>query len=244
MIFQDPMTSLNPYLTIEAQMVAAIRAHERVSVKAARARCLEMLNAVAIPEPRARLKRYPHELSGGMRQRVMIATSLLLEPEVLVADEPTTALDVTVQAQILELLKELKRRFNTAIVIITHDLGVVAGLADRVLVMHGGELKEQGDGPRRVLSAAARVHAHAARRPCRGSTARRRSTSLPSQTDAPLIDVGNGSRAFPGAGRRVGSASASCCGPSTASISSSRPARRSASSASPAAASRRSRARS
>src|SRR5688572_16239582 len=144
MIFQDPMTSLNPYLTIGKQMVAAMRAHERVSFKAARARCVEMLNAVAIPEPTMRLQRYPHELSGGMRQRVMIATSLLLEPEVLVADEPTTALDVTVQAQILELLRNLKRRFNTAIVLITHDLGVVAGLADRVLVMHGGELKEQG----------------------------------------------------------------------------------------------------
>jgi peptide/nickel transport system ATP-binding protein len=145
MIFQDPMTSLNPYLKIETQMVAAIRAHERVSFKAARARCLEMLSAVAIPEPDLRLKRYPHELSGGMRQRVMIATGLLLEPEVLVADEPTTALDVTVQAQILELLKDLKRRFNTGVVLITHDLGVVAGLADRVLVMHGGECKERGD---------------------------------------------------------------------------------------------------
>jgi len=144
MIFQDPMTSLNPYLTIEAQMVAAIRAHERVSRTAARARCIELLNAVAIPEPAVRLRRYPHELSGGLRQRVMIATSLLLEPEVLVADEPTTALDVTVQAQILELLRDLKGRFNTAIVLITHDLGVVAGLADRVLVMHRGELKEQG----------------------------------------------------------------------------------------------------
>jgi oligopeptide/dipeptide ABC transporter ATP-binding protein len=144
MIFQDPMTSLNPYLTIETQMVAVVRAHERISRGAARARCLEMLNAVAIPEPKVRLKRYPYELSGGLRQRVMIATSLLLTPEVLVADEPTTALDVTVQAQILELLKELRRKFNTAIVLITHDLGVVAGLADRVLVMHGGELKEQG----------------------------------------------------------------------------------------------------
>src|SRR5688572_21262307 len=145
MILQDPMTSLNPYLRIGTQMVAAIRAHERVSFKAARARCVTMLNAVAIPEPDLRLERYPHELSGGMRQRVMIATSLLLEPEVLVADEPTTALDVTVQAQILELLKDLKRRFNTGVVIITHDLGVVAGLADRVLVMHGGERKEHGD---------------------------------------------------------------------------------------------------
>ena len=144
MIFQDPMTSLNPYLTVEAQMLEVVRAHERVSKAAARARCLEMLEAVAIPEAAARLKRYPHELSGGMRQRVMIAASLLLNPEVLVADEPTTALDVTVQAQILALLKDLKQRFDTAIVLITHDLGVVAGLADRVLVMHGGELKEQG----------------------------------------------------------------------------------------------------
>ncbi len=188
MIFQDPMTSLNPYLTIEKQMVAAIRAHERVSVNAARTRCVEMLNAVAIPEPARRLKRYPHELSGGMRQRVMIATSLLLEPEVLVADEPTTALDVTVQAQILELLKELKRRFNTAIVIITHDLGVVAGLVDRVLVMHGGELKEQGDVrevfyrpkheyTRMLLAAVPRLDSAPP------------VTSLPSQTDAPLIDA-------------------------------------------------------
>ncbi len=188
MIFQDPMTSLNPYLTIEKQMVAAIRAHERVSLKAARARCLEMLNAVAIPEPARRLKRYPHELSGGMRQRVMIATSLLLEPEVLVADEPTTALDVTVQAQILELLKEVKRRFNTGVVIITHDLGVVAGLVDRVLVMHGGELKEQGDVrevfyrpqheyTRMLLAAVPRLDSAPP------------ATSLPPQTDAPLIDA-------------------------------------------------------
>jgi oligopeptide/dipeptide ABC transporter ATP-binding protein len=144
MIFQDPMTSLNPYLTIEAQMIQVVRAHERVSTKSARERCRQKLEAVAIPEAAARLKRFPHELSGGLRQRVMIAASLLLHPEVLVADEPTTALDVTVQAQILELLKDLRTRFDTAIVLITHDLGVVAGLADRVLVMHGGELKEQG----------------------------------------------------------------------------------------------------
>ena len=190
-----------------------------------------------------RLKRYPHELSGGMRQRVMIATSLLLEPEVLVADEPTTALDVTVQAQILELLKDLKRRFNTAIVIITHDLGVVAGLVDRVLVMHGGELKEQG-GVRDVFY-----------RPQHEYT-RMLLAAVPRLDSAPPVDVaavadgraadrrGNGSRPFPGARRRAGSARASCCGPSTASTSSSRPARRSASSANPAAASRRSRARS
>jgi peptide/nickel transport system ATP-binding protein len=188
MIFQDPMTSLNPYLTIEAQMVGAIRAHERVSRQAARARCIEMLNAVAIPEPAMRLRRYPHELSGGMRQRVMIAASLLLSPQVLVADEPTTALDVTVQAQILELLKDLKRRFNTAIVLITHDLGVVAGLADRVLVMHGGELKEQGavrdvfyrpqhDYTRMLLDAVPRLDNAPPPAP------------LPERTDTPLIDV-------------------------------------------------------
>jgi oligopeptide/dipeptide ABC transporter ATP-binding protein len=144
LIFQDPMTSLNPYLTIGAQMMLVVRAHERVSAKAARDRCRQALEAVAIPDAAARLERFPHELSGGMRQRVMIATSLLLRPEVLVADEPTTALDVTVQAQILELLKDARARFGTAIILITHDLGVVAGLADRVLVMHGGELKEQG----------------------------------------------------------------------------------------------------
>src|SRR5690606_20498250 len=135
MIFQDPMTSLNPYRTIGDQMIDVLRAHERVSRAAARARCIELLDAVRIPDAAARLGRYPHEMSGGMRQRVMIASSLLLGPEVLVADEPTTALDVTVQAQILELLKDLKSRFGTAIVMITHDLGVVAGLADRVLVM-------------------------------------------------------------------------------------------------------------
>ncbi|HEX6992953.1 MAG TPA: ABC transporter ATP-binding protein [Gammaproteobacteria bacterium] len=144
MIFQDPMTSLNPYRTVGEQMIDVLRAHERVSAAAARARCTELLEAVRIPDAAARLNRYPHEMSGGMRQRVMIATSLLLNPEVLVADEPTTALDVTVQAQILELLKDLRSRFGTAIVLITHDLGVVAGLADRVLVMHAGELKEQG----------------------------------------------------------------------------------------------------
>src|SRR5690606_26725278 len=118
MIFQDPMTSLNPYLTIEAQMLDALRAHERVSTAVARRRCIEMLEAVAIPEAAARFKRYPHELSGGMRQRVMIATSLLAGPKILVADEPTTALDVTVQAQILDLMKQLKERFDTAIVLI------------------------------------------------------------------------------------------------------------------------------
>ena len=145
MIFQDPMTSLNPYLTVAEQMVQVVREHDRTTRNAARDRCLEMLEAVKIPDAAARLDCYPHELSGGMRQRVMIAASLLLDPQILVADEPTTALDVTVQAQILELMKDLNRRLGTAIVLITHDLGVIAGLCERVLVMHGGELKEQGN---------------------------------------------------------------------------------------------------
>ena len=145
MIFQDPMTSLNPYLTVAEQMVQVVREHDRTTRKEARDRCLEMLEAVKIPDAAARLDCYPHELSGGMRQRVMIAASLLLDPQILVADEPTTALDVTVQAQILELMKDLNRRLGTAIILITHDLGVIAGLCERVLVMHGGELKEQGN---------------------------------------------------------------------------------------------------
>ena len=145
MIFQDPMTSLNPYLTVAEQMVQVVREHDRTTRNAARDRCLEMLESVKIPDAAARLDCYPHELSGGMRQRVMIAASLLLDPQILVADEPTTALDVTVQAQILELMRDLNRRLGTAIILITHDLGVIAGLCERVLVMHGGELKEQGN---------------------------------------------------------------------------------------------------
>ncbi len=145
MIFQDPMTSLNPYLTVAEQMVQVVREHDRMTRRAARDRCLEMLEAVKIPDAAERLDCYPHELSGGMRQRVMIAASLLLDPQILVADEPTTALDVTVQAQILELMKDLNRRLGTAIILITHDLGVIAGLCERVIVMHDGELKEQGN---------------------------------------------------------------------------------------------------
>ncbi|MGI9257568.1 MAG: ABC transporter ATP-binding protein [Gammaproteobacteria bacterium] len=168
MIFQDPMTSLNPYLTIADQMTQVVREHETVTKQAARERCIEMLEAVRIPEAEARFDRYPHELSGGMRQRVMIASSLLLNPEILIADEPTTALDVTVQAQILDLMRDLNDRYGTAIILITHDLGVVAGLCERVLVMHEGELKERGgvrdifyhpqhDYTRRLLDAVPRL---------------------------------------------------------------------------------------
>ena len=144
MIFQDPMTSLNPYLTVERQMTEVLQFHKGMDRRSARARSVELLDAVKIPDAARRIGTYPHEFSGGMRQRVMIAMALLCEPEVLIADEPTTALDVTVQAQILGLLRDLQRDFGTAIVLITHDLGVVAGLCDQVLVLYGGRVMEQG----------------------------------------------------------------------------------------------------
>ncbi len=144
MIFQDPMTSLNPYLTVERQMTEVLELHKNMTRRAAKTRAIELLEAVKIPEAARRIDMYPHEFSGGMRQRVMIAMALLCEPEVLIADEPTTALDVTVQAQIITLMRDLQRDFGTAIVMITHDLGVVAGLCDRVMVMYGGRVMEQG----------------------------------------------------------------------------------------------------
>ncbi len=145
MIFQDPMTSLNPYLTVERQMTEVLELHRGMSRRQARTRSIELLEAVKIPEAARRIDMYPHEFSGGMRQRVMVAMALLCEPELLVADEPTTALDVTVQAQILVLLRDLQRDFGTAIILITHDLGVVAGVCDRVLVMYGGRCMEYAD---------------------------------------------------------------------------------------------------
>ncbi len=144
MIFQDPMTSLNPYLTVERQMTEVLELHKGLSRRDARVRAVQMLDAVKIPEAARRIAMYPHEFSGGMRQRVMIAMALLCEPQVLVADEPTTALDVTVQAQIIALLRELQRDFGTAVIMITHDLGVVAGLCDQVIVLYGGRVMEQG----------------------------------------------------------------------------------------------------
>ena len=144
MIFQDPMTSLNPYLTVERQMTEVLELHKGMTRAQARVRALQALDAVKIPEAARRLGMYPHEFSGGMRQRVMIAMALLCEPDVLIADEPTTALDVTVQAQIIALLRELQREHGTAIVMITHDLGVVAGLCDKVMVLYGGRVMEQG----------------------------------------------------------------------------------------------------
>ncbi|MGD2017013.1 MAG: ABC transporter ATP-binding protein [Planctomycetota bacterium] len=142
MIFQDPMTSLNPLLTIGRQLTEVLEVHERISRREARRRAAAGLADVGIPEPERRLDQYPHELSGGMRQRVMIAMGLLCRPRILLADEPTTALDVTIQAQILELMQQLQHEHGTAIVLVTHDLGVVAGMSDRVNVMYAGRLVE------------------------------------------------------------------------------------------------------
>jgi len=142
MIFQDPMTSLDPVYTAGSQITEAIRAHRNVGKRQARERALQLLEEVGIPDPLSRFDQYPHELSGGMRQRVMIAIALSCEPQVLIADEPTTALDVTVQAQILEILDRLRRSHDMAVLLITHDLGIVAGRADRVAVMYAGRIVE------------------------------------------------------------------------------------------------------
>ncbi|WP_420408399.1 ABC transporter ATP-binding protein [Hoeflea sp.] len=143
-IFQDPMTSLNPVYTIGFQLAEPLRKHMGMSKAQARARSIELLELVGIPDATRRLKDYPHQFSGGMRQRVMIAIALACDPKVLIADEPTTALDVTIQAQIIELIKELRQKLGMAIIWITHDLGVIAGIADRVMVMYAGQVVEKG----------------------------------------------------------------------------------------------------
>ena len=144
MIFQEPMSSLNPVFTVGDQIAESVRLHESVSNRAAMDRAVEMLRAVKIPEAEARAKAYPHQLSGGMRQRVMIAIALACRPRVLIADEPTTALDATVQAQIFDLLQDLQRDMGTAIIMITHDMGAIAEMADQVAVMYAGRVIEQG----------------------------------------------------------------------------------------------------
>ncbi|MBM3523032.1 MAG: ABC transporter ATP-binding protein [Alphaproteobacteria bacterium] len=145
MIFQEPMTSLNPVFTIGDQIAEAIRAHEKVAAREARTRAIELLNLVRIPDAAKRVDDYPHRLSGGMRQRAMIAMALACKPRLLIADEPTTALDVTIQAQILDLLRKLQAELGTALLLITHNLGIVAEMAQRVVVMYAGRIVEQGD---------------------------------------------------------------------------------------------------
>jgi peptide/nickel transport system ATP-binding protein len=144
MIFQDPLSSMHPYYTVGNQIVEAYRIHNDVSKKVAKARAIDLLGRVGIPEPRQRVDAYPHQFSGGMRQRAMIAMALACDPSLLIADEPTTALDVTVQAQILDLIRDLQSEFHSAVIIITHDLGVVAELADDILVMYAGKAVEYG----------------------------------------------------------------------------------------------------
>ncbi|TXD37774.1 ABC transporter ATP-binding protein [Lujinxingia vulgaris] len=142
MIWQDPMSSLNPFLKISRQLIEPLQTHQGLSKEEAREKAIAMLEKVGIPGPRERIDQYPHQFSGGMRQRVMIAMALLCEPKLLIADEPTTALDVTIQAQILELIKDLRTDLGTSVIVITHDLGVVAGMADRIIVMYAGRVME------------------------------------------------------------------------------------------------------
>ena len=144
MIFQDPMTSLNPLFTVEEQITSPLMRHQNLKKKEAREKALRLLDAVGIPSPERRLSQYPHELSGGMRQRVMIAIAMCCRPGLLIADEPTTALDVTIQAQILELMAHMKNEYQTSVILITHDLGVIASMCTRVIVMYGGLIMETG----------------------------------------------------------------------------------------------------
>ena len=162
MIFQDPMTSLNPLFTVGDQLIEPLRIHKGISKKEARDLVLEKLRMVEIPDPESRMKQYPHELSGGMRQRIMIAMAIMCNPRLIIADEPTTALDVTIQAQILDLLQSLQKKLGTAVIMITHDLGVIAGMCSRVLVMYGGVVVEEGTVARDLLRAEASLHVGAA----------------------------------------------------------------------------------
>lgn len=144
MIFQDPMTSLNPTIRVGKQIVEGLIQHQNISKKEAHEKALDMLRLVSVPQPEKRIKQYPHEFSGGMRQRVMIALAMVADPQLIIADEPTTALDVTVQAQILELMKEIQSKLGMSIVLITHDLGIVADMSDKVIVMYAGQIVEEG----------------------------------------------------------------------------------------------------
>lgn len=163
MIFQDPMTCLNPYLRVDTQMIEAVIYHHKVSKQAALQKAREMLEYVHVPDAPHRLKAYPHELSGGMRQRVMIAMALTCDPQLIFADEPTTALDVTVQAQILKLFKEVQKGFETAIVLISHDLGVIATQCDQIIVMYAGQMMEEGT-PAQIFEKTAHPYSQALKR--------------------------------------------------------------------------------
>ncbi|WP_026873626.1 ABC transporter ATP-binding protein [Inquilinus limosus] len=196
MIFQEPMTSLNPVMSVGRQIGEAVRAHHKVDAGEARQTALEALQAVRISEPERRLRQYPHELSGGMRQRVMIAMALACRPKLLIADEPTTALDVTIQAQILELMRDLQRRFGTALILITHDMGVVAEMADRVVVMSQGRVVESGpvvplfeapqqDYTRQLLAAVPKLGQMAGR----DAPLRAAAPALPAAANQPVVEV-------------------------------------------------------
>ncbi len=180
MIFQDPLTALNPVFKVGSQIAEVIRVHESLSRSAAKARAVDLLGEVGIPNPSGRAKEYPHQFSGGMRQRAMIAMALALNPALLLADEPTTALDVTVQAQIMELLESLQEQRGTAIVLITHDLGLVASHADRVMVMYAGRVAEYADTERHLLPPSPCLHARPAVQPgAPGPAARRAARADP-----------------------------------------------------------------
>ncbi len=201
MIFQDPLSSMHPYYTVGAQIVEAYRLHNDVSKQAARKRAIELLDRVGIPQPQSRVDDYPHQFSGGMRQRAMIAMALSCNPDLLIADEPTTALDVTVQAQILDLIVDLQKEFDSAVIIITHDLGVVAELADDILVMYAGRAVEYGTAARGVRGAAAPVHVGAARvdaadRP-RAVRAARADLRQPAEPDQRAVRAARSTRAAP-----------------------------------------------
>ena len=174
MIFQEPMSSLNPLHTIEQQIGEILTLHRGLSDSASRARVLDLLDKVGIKDPETRLASYPHQLSGGQRQRVMIAMALANEPDLLIADEPTTALDVTIQAQILKLLKDLQQEFHMAMLLITHDLGIVRHMADRVHVMNDGEIVEHGKARRDLHKAQASLHQASSGRGTQGRSAKSR----------------------------------------------------------------------